>query len=178
LGSPAVGKNDGSSAPKFEPAAGSFSNQATTLTLEMRQSQRGPIGIPSGSQMDTHIHTHADGETLAKRGSTMITIRGKTVTPKPLTLTQIGQVIDSMRTVSGATNLLDPDILPHVLQIIAMSIRPHFPGVSLDELVDELHEALTPIDLLTIVPIVFDKDHYEKLKQYTIHKDPGYERIC
>jgi hypothetical protein len=108
----------------------------------------------------------------------MITIRGKTVLPKPLTLTQIGQVIDSMWVVSGATNALDPNILPHVLRIIAMSIKLHFPDLSLEELVGELRSALTPADLLTIVPIVFDKDHYEKLKQYTVHKDPGHERLC
>ena len=103
----------------------------------------------------------------------MITIHGKTVPVKPLSLTQIGQVIDSMRIVSPAINLLDPDTLPHFLRIVAVSIKPHFPDATIEELADELRDALTPVDLETIVPILFDRAHFEKLKKLTIHKEPG-----
>lgn len=102
----------------------------------------------------------------------MITIRGKRVEPKPLTLTQAGQVIDSMRVVSGATNLLDPAVRPHFLRVVAMSIKPNFPGASLEQLASELLDALTPNDLVTIVPIVFDEEHYKQFKQYNVQKEP------
>jgi hypothetical protein len=103
----------------------------------------------------------------------VITIRGKTVEPMPLTFTQLSQVIDSMRVVSraGNMNLLGPAVRPHFLRIVAMSIKPYFPGATLDELAAELFESLAPDDLLTIVPIVFDATHYT---HFHLQKDPGH----
>jgi hypothetical protein len=104
----------------------------------------------------------------------MITIRGKTVSVKPLTLTQVGQVIDSVRVLSGCRDLLEPIMRPHCFRVLAMSIKPHFPGASLEELAEELLDALTAEDLMTIVPIVFDLNHYAQFSNVNVQKEEGH----
>jgi hypothetical protein len=86
----------------------------------------------------------------------MITIRGKTVVVKPLTATQIGEVLESVRELGKCTptiRVLEADKVPHLLRVIAVSIRPEFPGAKLDDLVEELKDALT-MDLDVLTPIL------------------------
>lgn len=84
----------------------------------------------------------------------MITIRGKTVTVRPLTLIEVGQVLDSVKVLGTCTptiKVLEPDKLPHLLRVVAFSIRHEFPDASIEDLAEELMDS---IDLTNITAVL------------------------
>lgn len=109
----------------------------------------------------------------------MLIIRGKTVIVKPLTATQIGEVLESMRELGKCTptiKVMEPEMRPHLLRVIAVSIRSEFPGAKLDELVDELKDALT-MDLDVLTPILQAlSETRSPAETLFISKETGYVR--
>ncbi len=86
----------------------------------------------------------------------MLTVRSKSVVVRPLTAPQIGEVLDSVRELgkcSPTIRVLEPGMRPHLLRVIAVSIRHEFPGATVDELAVELAEAV-PCELEILMPIL------------------------
>lgn len=111
----------------------------------------------------------------------MITIRGKTVIVKPLAATQIGEVLDSVRELGKCTptiRVIEPEMLPHLLRVIAASIRGEFPGATIEELAEELKDALT-VDLDVLSPILQALSRTQDPSQgrFTM-KETGHVRKC
>lgn len=85
----------------------------------------------------------------------MLNIRGKTVSVRPLTMTQMTQVFEGMRappTESGEFNLAN---LPQLVRATAMSIKPDFPGESVEDLQNDLMETLGLADFVDIAECLF-----------------------
>jgi hypothetical protein len=107
----------------------------------------------------THIPTHAS-----------VTLRGKTVPFRAWSLSDVARARADFVAVSQCTDLFAPDVFPSVLRILALSISDYFTGVSLQTLADELADTLHPVDLMTIVPVVFDADAQLPFA----HKEPAH----
>jgi hypothetical protein len=111
----------------------------------------------------------------------MITILGKTVVVKPLTATQIGEVLDSVLKLGACTptiRFMEPDMWPHLLRVIAASIRSEFPGATVDQLAEELKEAL-PCEYEVLSPILQSLSRTEDpSKGRFVVKGVGHERLC
>lgn len=102
----------------------------------------------------------------------MLTIRGKTVVVRPLTLTEVGQVIDSVEVLGTCTptiKVMEPDKLPHLLRVIAFSIRREFPGATIEELMDDLKDA---VDVANIGPVLRALSSGQYPNQ--IHQETGH----
>lgn len=85
-----------------------------------------------------------------------ITLRGKTVSFRQWNLSDVAQHRDDFVAISGCPDLLARDTFPHVLRILARTIKDYFPRVPLERLMDDLADAITPADLMNIVPVVFN----------------------
>lgn len=111
----------------------------------------------------------------------MITIRGKTVVVKPLTATQIGEVLESVRELGKCTpaiRVMEPEMRPHLLRVIAVSIRGEFPGATVDELAEELKGELT-FDLDVLPPILQALSRTQDPSEgYFTVKEVGHVRQC
>lgn len=111
---------------------------------------------------DTHGTTHTSAAS--------ITLRGKTVSFRPLTLTHVSIAYDDLCVIRSCTDVLAPDVFPHFLRVLAVSIKDHFPDVPLPVLMDDLMDAISPLDLLDIGPAVFDRANFTPYLQ----KEPAH----
>jgi hypothetical protein len=111
---------------------------------------------------DTHETTHASPAN--------ITLRGKTVSFRPLTLTHVGMAHDDLCVIRDCTDVLAQDVFPHFLRVLAVSIKDQFPDVPLPALMDDLADTLSPVDLLVIAPMVFDPANFTPYLQ----KEPAH----
>lgn len=111
---------------------------------------------------DTHETTHTSAAS--------ITLRGKTVSFRPLTLTHVAMAYDDLLVIRECTDVLAPDVFPHFMRVLAVSIKDQFPDVSLPALTDDLTDTLSPMDLLVIAPMVFDQANFTPYLQ----KEPAH----
>lgn len=67
----------------------------------------------------------------------MLTIRGKNIVLRPLYLSEIAEVYDSVLVLATCTptiKVLQPDIFPHLLRVIACEAKREIPDVTLEEI--------------------------------------------
>jgi len=111
---------------------------------------------------DTHETTHTS--------TASITLRGKTVSFRPLTLTHVAMAYDDLLVIRSSTDVLAPDVFPHFLRVLAVSIKDQFPDVPLPALMDDLADTLNQMDLLAIAPAVFNQANFTPYLQ----KEPAH----
>ncbi|MFK2876873.1 hypothetical protein [Rhodanobacter hydrolyticus] len=102
-----------------------------------------------------------------------VTLRGKTVAVKPLAATQVGEVLESVQALGECTptiRVLERDKWPHLLRVIAISIRHEFLGSTLEELAFELDEAIS-LDELPPILRVLGESHRNIPLPIEVHKE-------
>jgi len=110
----------------------------------------------------------------------MITIRGKTVVVKPLTVAQIGEALDSVKKLGECTptnKVLLPEYMPHLLRVVAISIRHEFPGATVEELAEDVREAID-MDNLTAVLLALSDSQNNIPAAIEVHKENTHVRKC
>lgn len=71
----------------------------------------------------------------------MITIRGQSITVCPLTLTEVGQVLDSVQALGTCTptiRVFSREMYPHLLRVIAVIVRRQIRDASIEEIDEAL----------------------------------------
>lgn len=85
----------------------------------------------------------------------MITIRGQTLTLKPLGLFDTSKVVDSLLALKACNppdDMLRPENRVHLLNVVAAGVRRHIPDVTLEEVEEALDLGNIGTVLLALVP--------------------------
>jgi len=102
----------------------------------------------------------------------MITIRARALLISPLTLIEIGSVLESVRVLGTCTptvKVLLPENFPHLVRVVAVVAHREIPDASLDEV-----SAALNIDNIANVLNALTSGHYPSLAE--VHKEQSNVR--